>query len=191
MNLHLKVKLCTLAAEAQVIRANQNRMLRRAGKPPVSTLVLHQDVMRGELSDKTKEELRAFRLEKKLYKAKVAKIKLAKGWSSLQDHKRTIIRREARASNLAYAFLRGVPYFAVEQRTHDQYPENNIPLGYNICALWKQVEIIVKRFTTEKDPRILAQRFEQWKQDGRKDQDNYKNGQQTPQTAGDQTRLSA
>lgn len=40
-------------------------------------------------------------------------------WSgSLAFHRRTVVRREARHTLLAYAFLKGTPYLAVEPKCH-------------------------------------------------------------------------
>lgn len=38
----------------------------------------------------------------------------------LQDHRKTSVRRAARRAQLAYACLRGKPYWEVEQYVHDQ-----------------------------------------------------------------------
>lgn len=112
---------------------------------------LHLKVKIHTLSD---EAIYIRRLQRRLEKNK-AKIKqnakLTTPWQSLQDHRRQVIRREARSSFLAYGFLRGRPITVVEQKCRTQ-PD------------WRNVEQIVSRFTTEPDKRIVQQKFEQWKQ---------------------------
>lgn len=94
------------------------------------------------------------RLQRRLVKSK-AKIqqnaKLTPSWRSLQDHRRQVVRKEARSSFLAYGFLRGRPITVVEQKCRTT-PD------------WKSVERIISKFTTETDKRIVAQKFEQWTQ---------------------------
>lgn len=96
----LKVKVKSLAAEAQIIRLEE----RRAGH--------------GELRDR------------------------------LAVHRRWSVRFEARHSLLAYGYLRGIPYVAMERTTR----ENNGPD-------WDHVEGMVKRFGPPKH----NTGFEQWK----------------------------
>ena len=169
MNIFLKVKINTLTAESHIIRVQQKNLLKRAGKPPAKILVKEEQ---------SQADYAALRLEKKLYKARIAKIKMGKVWPSLQNHRRGIVRQEARHSFIAYAFLRERPYSTIEKFCY-------------MSPDWAAVEKIVRRFTLETDPRILAQRFEEWKQRGRQDQDNYQSGQQTTQASDDKTRLSA
>ena len=52
---------------------------------------------------------------------------------SLRDHRVGVVRREARHSLLAYGYLRGVPYRAMEATTHTD-PE------------WKSVERMIKKY---------------------------------------------
>lgn len=53
---------------------------------------------------------------------------------ALQDHRRGVVRYEARHSQLAYAFIRGRPYSAVEAKCHEA-PD------------WDKVRSIVTRFS--------------------------------------------
>ena len=89
MILHLKIKICTLQAEAKIIRQQEQRLLKRI-KPLIFAIPT------SEPSDKIKEIYRLQRIPKKLYKSQLAKIRLGKPWSSIQDHRRGIIRWEAR-----------------------------------------------------------------------------------------------
>lgn len=44
----------------------------------------------------------------------------------LADHRRTVVRGEARHTLLAYSFLRGVPYKAVESKCHTKPDWNKV-----------------------------------------------------------------
>ena len=91
--LELKIKILSLAAEAQVIRhfettcLQKNSNIRHAVKPlPVD--------------DGVRELLRH-----------------SAQYMSLREHRRGIVRRESRLSLLAYAFLRGKPFRKAEAKT--------------------------------------------------------------------------
>jgi len=64
-------------------------------------------------------------------------------FTSLQNHRKTVVRRETRHSLLAYAYLRGVPYHVVEQ-TCDESPD------------WSLVARNVNRFKL--DPALKIER---------------------------------
>lgn len=75
----------------------------------------------------------------------------AEPFFKLQAHRRIDIRYEARATHLARTFLKGVPYGTAEQKTHCWPP------------LKRAGEIAAKYAVGDK--RIVAQRWEQWKQE--------------------------
>lgn len=52
---------------------------------------------------------------------------------SLKEHRRGVVREEARCSLLAYGYLRGRPYKSMEAKCYEQ-------------PRWDKVESIVKRF---------------------------------------------
>ena len=56
-------------------------------------------------------------------------------YSSLREHRISVVRTEARASVLAYAFIRGRPYRSVEPSCHEQ-------------PRWPLVQSIIQRFST-------------------------------------------
>lgn len=70
---------------------------------------------------------------------------------NLHFHRTYIVRNESRASQLAYAFLRGRTYAKTEDKAKSR------PNWYNVYK-------IAERFS-EEDKRAVAQRFEQWKQE--------------------------
>lgn len=103
----LKIKICSLAEEAKIIR-------REEGRFP---------------SDSNKR----FRL---------------------RNHRIMVVRREARAAQLAYGFLRGMPYNKMEAKTHDE------PLTTVFAALKRNV---VKFGTCEwQDSKFTADMLDLW-----------------------------
>lgn len=161
MNRFLKVKICSLAAEGRIIREQQNQLTRFNKLKP-------KEPIKGE----TMEQVVARRLQKKLWKAKCAVVKQKPLWNNLRTHRVTVVRKEARCSLIAYAFLRDKDYSRVEQRVHvdPQTGKENPPRGKIFYPDFKRVEDIVMRFTTEIDKRIVAQKFEQWVQNGKQNQ---------------------
>ena len=67
----------------------------------------------------------------------------------LAEHRKGLVRSEARAANLAYGFVRGRSYKEIEQTCHN--PPN-----------WNRVEKLVTTYG-EGDSRDIAQRFAAWK----------------------------
>jgi hypothetical protein len=89
MQEYLKVKIMSLAAEAVIIRKQENKAKRqtlwlRAHKKPET-----------EIS--------------KVYST----------WMDLKQHRRWDVRNEARSALLAYGFLRGTPYLKMEAKCHE------------------------------------------------------------------------
>lgn len=110
MQLHLKVKVASLAAEARIIRKLELRLKRKG--------------VRGDHPSRM----------------------------SLSSHRRFVVRRECRLSHLAYGFLRGRPYKAMEAKTHDPLTK----------ADWDRVAKMVEKYGSG-DPRASMQKFEEWK----------------------------
>jgi hypothetical protein len=71
-------------------------------------------------------------------------------WWSLREHRLDVVRPEARHSLLAYGFLRGRPYRAMEAKCY-QEPD------------WDKVHDMALRFGGG-DKRDVAQRFAAWKE---------------------------
>lgn len=90
MNDYLKIKIKSLAAEARIIRHRERRLRRFKvkGEAAISRKV-------GQLSDKAKAT-----------------------WFGLHSHRTREVRGEARSSLLAYGYLRGTPYLAMESKCH-------------------------------------------------------------------------
>jgi hypothetical protein len=92
MHAKLRVKLKSLAAEARIIRHEEGR------------------------ARKTWRRL----AEKQI--ALDARAALHAEYDSMHHHRTAILRRDVRATGLAYAFLRGVPYLKVEQPPEARKP---------------------------------------------------------------------
>ena len=69
--------------------------------------------------------------------------------NNLHHHRVISVRHEARASLLAYGFLRGHTYQRMEKTSHTK-------------PYWKRIESIAERFGTG-DIRDLKQKFSEWK----------------------------
>ena len=67
-----------------------------------------------------------------------------KKWYSLQHHRKTVVRYEARATHLARAYIAGTPYESVEKKVYDKLTFENIilPRVYSMVAKYgtKKIE---------------------------------------------------
>jgi hypothetical protein len=86
--LKIKIKIKSLVSEARIIRAEEAKVLK----------------WRRRAAERQKAAAILERLDSE--------------YISLRDHRKREVRREARASNLAYGYLRGRPYKVIEQDPH-------------------------------------------------------------------------
>mgnify|MGYP001613090132 CR=1 FL=1 len=123
---YLQLKLGTLAAEAKLIRRKEAAIQRaqRRSRDYAALKVMRLEDLPGFLEGEA-------------------------AFKGLVSHRKIIVRREARDSNLAYGFLRGNPYNAMEKAAYEM-------------PNWKNIESIVKRFDDLNDWRVTGQRFSQW-----------------------------
>jgi hypothetical protein len=134
MKTFLKIKLKELAAEGQANRLEQIRWGRKIAK----------------LRAKHGQAARTFNAESMV--------------NALSEHKRRVIRVEARHSHLAYGFLRGRRYIEME-RLADKPPN------------WEKVLDEATRFGAfyfKGDKRALAQRFAEWQDEGKAASDSVR-----------------
>jgi hypothetical protein len=135
----LKIKIKSLAAEARIIRHDEQkahraarvaetqvmvlegRELGHARKRLLDETIIHPEVPGHPLHerqlDAAREDLAGFfvRTPKVAPAVLIARAKAEREtFRSLQDHRRALVGREARVALLAYAFLRGRPYSSVE-----------------------------------------------------------------------------
>lgn len=107
------------------------------------------------------EETKIIRHEEKLakWKAKAARARSKQEsenkhlhhFGKLEEHRKIALRKEARATYLAYGFLRGKPMSQIEAFSYVQ-PD------------WERVERMALKYW-EGDPREAAQKFSAWKAD--------------------------
>ncbi len=137
----LKVKLKTLSSEARHIKLEETRILRYG-----RWLIGKQSFRHGK--GKVRPEAQNFNAEiepmERLRRADEAYEKL---WN-LQDHRKGVLRKESRASFIAYGFLRGLEYSRIE---HGAF---NMPD-------WAAVERIALRFSEDSE-QVVKQRLAQW-----------------------------
>lgn len=81
-------------------------------------------------------KIRSLAEESRIIKSEILRAKDATARRDLHLHRVNIVRREARASLLAYAFLRRIPYGAVERYARE-LPD------------WKRVERIASKFADQ------------------------------------------
>lgn len=108
MKIHLKIKIKSLAAEARFIRLEEQKILgRRRRLAPTED----QPAMLKQPKKRVGGELPWLRS----HQSPVEEIEAAESkFHSLRMHRINEVRKEARASQLAYAFLRGRSYAVTE-----------------------------------------------------------------------------
>lgn len=102
MSVELKIKSKSLDAEAKIIKLEEKKFDKRINK----IINLHQ----GEITDT------------------VRRLRAKQGW--IKNHRQFDVRKEARATFLARAFIKGMPYSVVENHKRKEntewYFENHI-----------------------------------------------------------------
>jgi hypothetical protein len=106
---HLKIKIKSLAAEARIIRAEEQKLKRRIKRSKKLRRILRKG---GTLKGKPLTPERAEELGFEVHMLKV--------------HRKSDVREEARHSLLAYGYMREIPYKQIEQRCEDPPNESKI-----------------------------------------------------------------
>lgn len=125
----LRVRIKELAQEAKYIRHEENKIKSRQKIKPVSWYDC------GPKDFKSEE------------------------YRSLESHRKFWVRPAARESQLAYAFLRGIPYKQVEQ---SRKPEKEWHFQYKVVP---QIIRLVNKFSYvgwQKDPRKYDEEVKKW-----------------------------
>ena len=142
MKSHLKVKIFSLSAEMTYIRKQELKWKYRARLARLKQQHLSDPIQKEKAESQLSYAERNF-------------------WS--QRWHRDDLKLDARIAHLAYGFMRGVPYSAME----------------NICygpikgmggsePNWKAIEGTVSRFSTDEDkPQDIMQRFAEWLADAK------------------------
>ena len=105
---HLKIKIHTLADEARHIRREEQKALKRA--------------RHGKAAEEFHGNVCDYRVDYYAYE-------------DLREHRTGPVRSHARSCQLAYGYLRGVPYKKIEQKHR---PDNDPD--------WREIEKLVRRF---------------------------------------------
>lgn len=158
-NVELKIKLKSLAAEAKIIRREENKLRNaedrlKAIEFLTSTPPAHSTAERIAL--RSQRALARLKIMNRTdlteaQKARVAKrLEVSHRRQDLVSHRKVVVGVEARHSYLAYAFLRGVPLKTVEAKSYVK-PE------------WSRVEKMVKRFSKDfANDQEIKQKLEEW-----------------------------
>lgn len=131
--IYLKIKALSLAEEARVIKAQEQRLLRRIAKARARLALDPNHIATG-----------------------AGLLNAVSAWNGIRSHRIFEVRREARCTNLAVGFLRGRAYRIMEAvcwkepdwkrvaEIAEKYRPDNASQPLN-------------------DPRVLRQRFAEWK----------------------------
>lgn len=155
MQVHLKVKIKSLVAEAQFIRREEQK---------VSTNYRHRKRLERALDlrsipsgkDGSSREIltqaQLDRIQKKLDRARAQfhNNRAGMAFNSLRDHRKNEVRSHARSSFLAYGFIRGLEYKQIENLSYSE-PD------------WMEVRRLIEKFS-EEGSQTWAVRFEEFKQ---------------------------
>lgn len=152
MHIYLKVKIKTLAAEAQDIRRQERKFNigARARKRLDRALALGS-IYRSSMDNREKlTPAMEKRIEKKLehHRRLQRNVRAMKAFDGLRAHRVGPVRKEARSSFIAYGFLRGLAYSQIEK--------SEKPVD------WERVESLVKKYG-EGDIRDMMQKLAEWK----------------------------
>jgi len=102
MSIELKIKSKHLALEPAIIRKEEKKLLKR-----IKNHIHHHQINSANL-----DWLVMYEDYPELYK-------IHEKYASLYSHRSTVVRYEARATHLARAYLKGMPYKVVESKTRD------------------------------------------------------------------------
>ena len=84
------------------------------------------------MSTELKIKIKSLAAETKIIKHEESKLH-GEARQSLQHHRKTVVRHEARHSLLAYGYMRGRPYRSIEMKCHED-------------PNWQKVQKMVERF---------------------------------------------
>lgn len=153
MSINLKIKIKSLAAEAKIIKNEERKF-----KCP--KLLLDFDMCFNEGPDPVYTQASRNKRAKWKARAEEARQRTARVCSSLHTHRTTVVRNEARASFLAYGFLRGVPYHDVEGLRMKGNEHVTPPYRILKCAA-----SIAQRFSDTREPHTaFYQQIQEWVQ---------------------------
>lgn len=139
MKAYLKIKIKSLAAEAEMIHREERRHnIGHRGRVRIRRQL-------AKATDLT--EAQRARLTRRMQPP--TETAMSTLWG-LRHHRIYDVRGESRSSHVAYGFLRGLPYRRIEANT-------------KTAPDWSRVEALVKKYGDD-DPRDRMQRFSEWKE---------------------------
>lgn len=138
MRVYLKIKIKSLAAEATDIHREERKF--NIGARGRTRARREQQLRLNDLTDAQRK-----RIERNL---RFPSGKAMEIFTGLRDHRVNVVRPEARATLIAYAFLRGLPYEQVEPSA-------------KTAPNWKRVEELVKKYGEDVLSERMA-RFTAW-----------------------------
>lgn len=149
--IELKVKVVNLADEAKYIRKQEKKARRLSQQHKVWNRIAKLGLEDSEARIMFAELMGAkSKLEPKERSRRISKLPQFdtvsvhhETFMSLQGHRRGVVSRASRTAQLAYAFMRGVPYKDVESKVHD----NNVLSQESV----KYVVDMVRRFGGNSD----------------------------------------
>jgi hypothetical protein len=170
MKEYLKIKLLSLQAEARIIRQYENKRKISAGRARElldthSAIEFHKkEIFRLQNvkynphvhdfhSKVAYHEMKLEWLQRQANKTQYAQQNLdynEKVYLGLHTHRVLDVRKEARATNLAYGFLQGHAYKDVEKTAYTKPP-------------WDRIESMVMRYGEDNDVSARKARFDTWK----------------------------
>jgi hypothetical protein len=129
---YLKIKIKSLADEAKIIR-HEERIYKTKGYEALTQL----RKLDSEGGDATEDALVLLGRTNKNYKL----------FNGLKEHREGIVRSETRAALIAYGFLRGKPYQAIENSTAGlQLLSQCYDQSWSANTLWDRVGRLIAKY---------------------------------------------
>lgn len=160
MSIELKIKQKSLAAEARIIRDEEERLSDAAY---LNLMLTPQRA--SKIADPDE-------MEKYLKRAEQGRQRLLSRKNRIAAHRRNDLRHESRLTHLARGFIKGLPYEAMEGLVR---PNNHL----NEFA-WDRIEKMVRKYGAYGDIRVYMQKFEEWEQSAK----SYLNPSPDPEPCG-------
>ena len=127
---YLSIKIKSLAAEAVIIRKDENRYRAQSKRKPRfvdGKDTWASDHVGGQCASTSRTT-----------------------WLGLKSHRRQEVRSEARSALLAFGFLRGTPYRAMEAKCWDD-------------PNWSRIATLVSKYSDRKGPAVAMEHLKIWR----------------------------
>lgn len=161
----LKIKIKTVASEATYIRHEERKQNHIRHFERQAQSFRHQ-------KDKPRPEPRVYPEPKENSQEIYDEAEFK--FFNLQRYRTQQLRKEARLSHLAYAFLRGTPYSQAEQKTHsiiDMFEDQITPsdVQFRERRIFDKVKSMAKRFAADMNikEQVFLQKWAEWVDDAK------------------------